>query len=192
MNPLLWAAALGHEHIVSLLLDAGADPNCMDQNSRTPLSYAAENNQEPLISLLLDKGALPDEGEEESPLMYAVGEDNRALVELLLEKGANPYSDMYGIVERPPLVLAASHGKETLVRRFLEREAETDVKRDHIWRALVAACEEGKTSVVKLLLEQHPFEGRSDLDDAPIWHAGNLGHEEIVELLRPYYADHKS
>jgi ankyrin repeat protein len=60
---------LGHEAVVSLILDGGVDPNAEDVNSPTPISFAAENESQSMVLLLLGKGALLDEGQEDSPLM---------------------------------------------------------------------------------------------------------------------------
>ncbi|KAI9040758.1 ankyrin repeat domain-containing protein [Aspergillus affinis] len=180
MTPLLWAAVWEHEEIASMLLERGVDPNCDNENLRTPLSFAAENGQNSLVSLLLEKGALPNKGAEESPLIYAV---------------TDPYSDDYSIVELPPLVLAASHGNEEMMNLFLKRDADSDkVKKDYIWMALVEACREGKDGVVKLLLDQRPFDGLEgdNVDDGPFYYAKLWGHGEIVELSRPYCPHYES
>ena len=57
MTPLLWAAGKGHEAIVKLLLDKGADFESEDWYAWTPLSYAIEYGHAATVKLLLDKGA---------------------------------------------------------------------------------------------------------------------------------------
>jgi len=54
--PLLWAAQNGHEAIVKLLLDKGADLEPKDnQFGQTPLWWAARNEREAVVKLLLNK-----------------------------------------------------------------------------------------------------------------------------------------
>ncbi len=89
-----------------LLLDAGADPNEMheDTGNTTPLLEACRRNNLPLARFLLDRGADPNTASKrftliraiakakvcESPLLVAVVLGNRELIELLLSRGANP------------------------------------------------------------------------------------------------------
>ena len=49
----------GHEAIVKLLIDEGADVNAkaVEDNGRTALQAAAENGHEALVKLLIDDGA---------------------------------------------------------------------------------------------------------------------------------------
>lgn len=54
------AACQGHEHVVSFLLDAGADPNSRSDTGRTPLWRAAFNGHTGTLKLLLDAGADPE------------------------------------------------------------------------------------------------------------------------------------
>ncbi|KAL2060787.1 hypothetical protein VTL71DRAFT_8839 [Oculimacula yallundae] len=52
-TPLAWAAENGHEAIVQLLLDKGANADLKDENGWTPLSWATRNGHEAVIKLLL-------------------------------------------------------------------------------------------------------------------------------------------
>ena len=51
-TPLSWAARDGHEAIVKLLLEKGADIKAKDNNGQTPLSWAAEKGHEAVVKLL--------------------------------------------------------------------------------------------------------------------------------------------
>ncbi|KAH8729736.1 hypothetical protein BGZ61DRAFT_345615, partial [Ilyonectria robusta] len=51
-TPLLWAAAEGHEAVMRLLLDRGADIKAADSYSWTPLLWAAAEGHEAVIRLL--------------------------------------------------------------------------------------------------------------------------------------------
>ena len=46
----------GHEAVVKLLLEKGAELETKDDNGRTPLSWAAENGHEAVVKLLLEQG----------------------------------------------------------------------------------------------------------------------------------------
>jgi hypothetical protein len=60
---LHFAAKAGFGHTMLLLLEAGADPNALDDNALTPLWSALQSgpsiNREPIVRLLLDAGADP-------------------------------------------------------------------------------------------------------------------------------------
>ena len=56
-TPLPWAAEGGHEAVVKLLLEKGAELETKDNDGWTPLSWAAEKGHEAVVKLLLEKGA---------------------------------------------------------------------------------------------------------------------------------------
>lgn len=56
---LFWAVKDGHEVVVDLLLERGADPEIADIMGRPPLTYAVEGGHEAVVRSLLDRGANP-------------------------------------------------------------------------------------------------------------------------------------
>ncbi|KAI8405712.1 hypothetical protein FOFC_15200 [Fusarium oxysporum] len=84
-------ARLGHEAVVGLLLDRGANADAADKEGRTPLSWAAAKGNEIVVRLLLDRGANADavDNEGQTPLSYAAENRHETIVRLLLDRGAN-------------------------------------------------------------------------------------------------------
>ncbi|KAJ4157456.1 hypothetical protein NW754_009099 [Fusarium falciforme] len=96
----LWCATVnGHEEMVQLLLEHGANPDSVvhsfgsSESSRTVLYDAARLNHEGVVRLLLSSGASPNLGGRDfSPLIQASlysTSDNVVVARMLLESGAD-------------------------------------------------------------------------------------------------------
>lgn len=75
-QPIHFIARDGSAETLKVLLEAGADPNCRDDNGETPMMYAVENNNwsvKDRISLLINAGANPlhKNNEGQSAIEYA-------------------------------------------------------------------------------------------------------------------------
>ena len=78
-TPLWWAAEKGHEAVVKLLLEKGADVESRyAEYDRTPLSRAAENGHEAVVKLLLEKGADVESKNARWPDAAVMGSRERA------------------------------------------------------------------------------------------------------------------
>jgi serine/threonine-protein phosphatase 6 regulatory ankyrin repeat subunit A len=81
---------MGHEALVRLLLEKGADPESKDASGQTPLRWAVEKGHVAVARLLVEKGADPESKDVsgQTPLRRAAEKGHVAVARLLVEKGA--------------------------------------------------------------------------------------------------------
>ena len=92
MPPLHVAAQMGHEDVVKLLLDYGAQNKAEIRQGKTPLHCAAECGHNKVVQVLIEGGADPNMADNDgrTPLHYAAYQGKRQVVRLLLDFGADP------------------------------------------------------------------------------------------------------
>ncbi|EOD11991.1 hypothetical protein EMIHUDRAFT_62696, partial [Emiliania huxleyi CCMP1516] len=121
---LTLAVEAGHESLVRLLLDAGADVNRRNTRGVTPLYSAARAGRREIAASLLGAGALVDAscaGDGRSALHGAAHAGETELVSALLAAGAN--AGMRSSSGETPLHLACSRGRVGAVRLLIAARA---------------------------------------------------------------------
>jgi ankyrin repeat protein len=183
-NLLLWATKLGHESLVQLLLENGANIEATDAYFRTALSVAVEEKHEDIVELLLSKGAnvKTEDLYGNQPLIYAIQTGQEAMVRLLLDKGA----DIEAKAEQDltPLHIAINRRYDTLVKLLLERGADKEAAGPSGLKPLHTAVITRNVAAVKLLLEAGANVGvRTDNNDTPMHYATKNQDEQITQML---------
>lgn len=176
------ARLTGNPAIVQVLLQAGADPNAVDDNGLAALHHGARNTNPVVVSHLLAAGAslnaLDNEGY--TPLHWAAAQSgNGRVVARLLDAGANPlaesndgrtplhsalrYSAAQSVISvlvragaaenLTPLQLAVLQDDSDVVASLLGEGADPNVADAYGWSALHFAAPLGALAVVSALLE---------------------------------------
>jgi hypothetical protein len=153
-TPLWWAADNGHEAVVKLLLEKGADVNAQGGDYGNALYAASLGGHEKVVELLLGQGADVNAqgGRFGNALQAASLDGHEKVVELLLGQGAdvNAQGGDYGNA----LQAASFEGHEKVVELLLGQGADVNAQGGYYGNALQAASSRGHEKVVELLLGQ--------------------------------------
>ncbi|KAG8433206.1 hypothetical protein GDO86_017480 [Hymenochirus boettgeri] len=151
-TPLMYASYIGHDAVVSLLLEAGADVNCSNPCGQTPLMLAASCGNESVAYFLLQQGAELEARDSRgwTALFHCTSSGHQRMLRFLLENGANGdvKEPLYGFT---PLMEAAVSGHEIIVQHLLNHGVklmETDRNGDN---ARMLAARFGHSRIVSLL-----------------------------------------
>ncbi|KAJ5626555.1 hypothetical protein N7528_003982 [Penicillium herquei] len=154
------ASAEGHDKIVQLLLDRGADFNASSSKGGA-LQLASAGGHDKIVQMLLNRGAGVDAGlEEGGPLSENMGQFNalhnacsmgyEQTVRILLDHGAD--INALGEGGATPLEIAASEGNEKIVQILIDRGANVNAHSKG-FDALQLASYEGHERIVNILLK---------------------------------------
>ncbi|CAK7219019.1 hypothetical protein SBRCBS47491_003704 [Sporothrix bragantina] len=185
----------GHNKVVGLLLDHGADVRVRDKEGRTPLLYLASEKEKvkwtmDTLRLLLDRGHANPEVRDNigrTPLLWAATNGNLQLVEALLNGslgGAVADVSAANNRGRSALHLAAEANHEAMVRLLLKFKADPNAISDGGWTPLHNAVQNGHEAVVSLLLGADA-NVNAELSNGmtPLHWAAFNGFEAVVKLL---------
>jgi len=187
---LIWAAALGRENILKVLLDKDTNTNDRTNDGCTALHKAAQYGYENIVKLLLQKDADIDSknGNQETALHLAARSGKENVVTLLLNLRAK-VNEKNNRGETA-LLEAAKFGYENMVKMLVDKGAKIDEKTNDKCTALHWAAENGYENIVRFLLEQQAAVNiKNDCEETALHRAASRGNENIVTLLLGKGAD---
>ncbi|CAM9763513.1 unnamed protein product [Ascophyllum nodosum] len=188
VTALMVAAQGGHEDVLRLLLERGADVRAKDEEGFSALLNAG--NFEEVATLLVESGADPNDiytdekGKEHNLLFDSVTLGNEEFAELLVKKGAvASHKDSTGA----SVLVHAAHARMPKVVKALLAGAEgmdKDAASDEGVTALIAASMKGHADIVDMLLEAGCDQNSADKDGTTaLMAAASNGHLEAVGSL---------
>jgi ankyrin repeat protein len=202
---LHFASGSGHQGVVQLLLEKGADIEAKGFG-KTPLHEAVENGHVPVVQLLLANGAAitaTDENVRWTPLHWAAAMGHEETVRVLLENGADTTAkDRYHFGDGHaftcesggrPLHWAARKGHQEVAQLLLEHGADIAARDDNGCTALHRAAQLGHEGVVTLLLwKKADITAKEGCGMTPLHHVAERQHEGVTLLLEEAERANKS
>jgi ankyrin repeat protein len=187
-TPLHLACALGHKHIVHILISNGADIYKKDNFNNAPIHRAvSQGHIDTADYLITDCACNPNiKGYQGRTLLhFACGTRNVKLVTTLIEKyGISPMAT--DAVNQTPLHIAASHGQEEVVRLLTTNyNLPIDCRSNYQLSPLHLACYCGHVSVVTALLLEYKanLNARDESGGTPFLKVALGGNSALVELM---------
>ncbi len=185
-------AAADNAKITSMLLRAGANPNCLTANTKaTPLAMAAyPNDCLDVVKVLLEHPKCdrnPQDSDGDTPVHRAVTGGNLAIVKELASKNAQlDISRQDGCT---PLHLAAATGQTEIFMFLADSEVRVDTKSEKYGTSLIAAVIGERLEVVERLLEERvDVNATGGPHHTPLQAAARYGNLAIIEKLLEYHS----
>ncbi|KAG8559902.1 hypothetical protein GDO81_017483 [Engystomops pustulosus] len=195
-------AHLGHEEMVSLLLEYGAFVDGPSESGMTPLCYAAASGHYNIMSLLCKKGAKVDHIDKkgQSALVHSALRGHCDILKYLLNCDWASSNQQPNYVRRSHALqqartAAASMGHTEVVRCLLVHDKDYPIdinENDTLWgeTALTAAAGRGKLEVCELLLDHGAILSRVNRRGiSPLFCAVRQGHWQVARLLMQHGCD---
>ena len=192
-TPLLFhACCMGHDNIVSTLLQYGANPSATTISEKaTPLMASSEQGHINVIKLLLSSlcNGFNIDGKntnKATALVYACEKGHTEVVQLLLDHGSNPnVIVMKTHTCYTPLIIASKNGNAEIVKLLIKANVNLNtlpVKNGGT--ALYFAAENGHSQVISILLEAGAdWSIKRDGRLTPLLAAQHFKHKHCAMLL---------
>jgi ankyrin repeat protein len=164
--PLYLAAEGGHDEVIKLLLENGADAKAIDTSGDNefgvhyvPLISAIENCKPETVKLLLDRGADVHLNSQfdlvvanQTPLCYAIEKGNLDIIKVILER--KPDINLGNVNNYTPLHLAVEQGKLDIIKLILEHKPDTEVQEEIEHNSpLTLALDRDEAEIAELLIK---------------------------------------
>jgi ankyrin repeat protein len=179
-TPLHWAAVLGNAELSTLLLQAGADPNALDDNGASALHYTTQNESIACLEALLGFDGVTDSADADgrTAVMWAAGSGGAEAVQMMTERGMDVLAvDNSG---GTALHAAAYAGHNDIILTLLQNSASIDALDSMQHTGLVRACEMGHAAVVVTLLAGGATSDLRDVDGRTPLHWAALGGFDYI------------
>ncbi|KAL8957635.1 MAG: hypothetical protein Q9193_005145 [Seirophora villosa] len=154
-SPLYYAALVGLEHAIRMLLKSGVDINAYGGRYGTALIAAATRGNSAAVSILLDYGANVDATCDyffSTALQASAFGGFTSVVRMLLDGGAQP--DQRRAEGRTALELACEAGHVSIVELLISRGSDVNLLTGDYGHPLLAAAKSGRCDVVGLLYDK--------------------------------------
>jgi len=147
--PLHYGVMKTRPGVVALLLEAGADPDVINNQDKTPLDLAISGSKDEIIDLLLEAGAAvepPVDG------IHVLAWNNEVIgVKLHIYAGTDiDQADEFGNI---PLLLAVERGHIGVLELLIKHEANLEVSDPDGFTPLIMSAELNHPELLQLLLD---------------------------------------
>lgn len=187
-SALHWAIVEGHEIAVQLLLEHDTPEGLTDNIITLTRLYHAihADDHNGIQELLSDRRMLQFKDIREFLSLHAAAEHgHESVLEAFLENGAEIDGKAENLTTVPMLAGVRYNSAD-----HADYEACLEAKSDYSQTALMLAAHVGRTSVVKLLLENGAnIKAKNDKSETALILAASNGHTPVVELLLENRAD---
>jgi ankyrin repeat protein len=182
-TPLLWAAKIGDQSLVSRLMSLGANVNEANTiTGETPLIVASRHGHAGLVNLFINRGASRDATDRSGAdaVQAAISSAKFEVLQTLFKKGFNIEESRLG----PLLISAANSGEIRIVENLLQAGASPSYQSQDGETVLMAAVKSGKLDLIGSLLKHG---AKADAKDSagrtPLILAAQKGRWDLCEIL---------
>lgn len=181
-TPLNWATYYGHQDLVALYLENGADWSVASKQG-TAVDIAMHRGHQGLVQFFIERGAGDPISEDAGALFDAIGAGDTEQVEALLDAGLSP--DVTDQLSNPALTVAAEYGHDAILNELLKAGADRDALNGVGESAMARAARFGHIDLVNRLLsvKANPNLAGAPFRITPLLAAAEAGHTAIVQEL---------
>ncbi|KAJ6514081.1 ankyrin repeat domain-containing protein [Mycena vulgaris] len=187
---LYGASYNGHNQMVQLLIDRGADVNAQGGYYGNALQAASYSGHELIVQLLIEKGADVNSqgGVHGNALQAAILNGHELIVQLLINKNADVNAQ--GGYHGNALQAAALNEQQLIVQLLIDKGADVNAQGGVYGNALQATVLHGHQLIVQLLIDKGAdVNAQGGLYGNALQAAASHGHQLIVQLLIDKGAD---